>query len=296
MMKFIGNLEVRIRYCSKVTIRHIRSTPANFPNNVQWSYAPDDAKRLRHMPDIWVRPGGITFGVSYSTSPISPNDQIFTAEGLELKVEPQLETIPIGAPVRVNIKLTNTSNVPLPVPPDLSMKRGQLRGKVIDPSGALKLFSSVVICIDEAENRMLNPGEAMNHSITLLRGPEGALFPSSGLFKIIVEVLYEVDGLQVNVNGECSVLITPPEDESHAKAARKILSTPDALLVLAIGGDHLQDGIDAIQSCLDNKVTQASLCLCRSQKSWNAIWKETGRFEKGLRIPRQINYNESCRS
>ena len=125
--------------------------------------------------------------MSYSTSPISPDDQIFTAEGLELKVEPQLETIPIGAPVRVNFKLTNTSNVPLPVPPDLSMKRGQLHGKVINPSGALKSFSSIVICIDEAENRMFNPGRAISHSITLLRGPEGALFPSSGYSKLLLK-------------------------------------------------------------------------------------------------------------
>lgn len=33
--------------------------PANpFPNNVIFSYADDDKRRLRHYPDIHVRPGG----------------------------------------------------------------------------------------------------------------------------------------------------------------------------------------------------------------------------------------------
>jgi hypothetical protein len=36
--------------------------PQQFPQNIQWSHAPDDQKRLRHMPDLWVRPGGVPFG------------------------------------------------------------------------------------------------------------------------------------------------------------------------------------------------------------------------------------------
>ena len=35
---------------------------APFPSNVVWSYDPDDEHRLRHWPDIAVRPGGVDLG------------------------------------------------------------------------------------------------------------------------------------------------------------------------------------------------------------------------------------------
>ena len=95
----------------------------------------------------------------------------------------------------------------------------------------------------------------MSHSATLLGGSEGPLFPYPGFFKIIVQVLWEVNCTQTSVRGENSVKVTPPHDEEHASATQQVLSTPDALFVLAIGGDHLKDGIDAMQRCLDNAIS-----------------------------------------
>jgi hypothetical protein len=33
-----------------------------FPSNIVWAFAPDDLHRLRHWPDIYVRPGGLYWG------------------------------------------------------------------------------------------------------------------------------------------------------------------------------------------------------------------------------------------
>jgi len=43
-------------------------------------------------------------------------------------------------------------------------------------------------------------------------------------------------------------------DEAHAEAALRIMQTPDTVLTLALGGDHLEEGIAAIQAALDNEV------------------------------------------
>jgi hypothetical protein len=48
------------------------------------------------------------------------------------------------------------------------------------------------------------------------------------------------------------VLVTGPKDASHAAAAHKLLTSPDAHLVLVLGGDHLEDGISAIQAALED--------------------------------------------
>ena len=62
-----------------------------FPNNVQWSYNSEGTRRLRHMPDIYVRPGGTPFGISYTSIPISPTDLREIVEGLKLNVKPLME-------------------------------------------------------------------------------------------------------------------------------------------------------------------------------------------------------------
>lgn len=45
-----------------------------FPQNVVWTHRSADRRRLRHLPDVWVRPGGdIPFGTGYDTAPALPD-------------------------------------------------------------------------------------------------------------------------------------------------------------------------------------------------------------------------------
>jgi hypothetical protein len=240
--------------------------PQQFPQNIQWSHAPDDQKRLRHMPDMWVRPGGIAFGAAYSTAPISPGDMIEEAEGFDLSVRPLLPSVPIGAPVRVDYTLTNTTDEPLPAPESLSMKSGNVKGKVIDPSGSVRTFHPILRCIDGEQLRNMDKGESQSHSVTLLRGAEGPLFPGPGVYRIVVEVGWTVDGVPVATAGETSVMVTAAVDSAHAEAALQALSTPDALPTLAIGGDHLEEGIAAVQTCLGNDVLRPHYAFIEAKR------------------------------
>lgn len=258
--------------------------PVQFPNNIQWSHAPDDQKRLRHMPDQYVRPGGTPFGTSYATTPISPNDLVEEVEGLELQVSPLLEAVPIGAPMRINFKLVNTTDQEIPVPASLSLKSGFVQGKVVDPSGTIRTFKPIVLCVDDEKLRLLKPGQSMKHSMTLLRGAEGSLFPLSGLYRVIVEIEWDVDGFALSVTGETSAMVTPPVDEKHAKAALKILSTPDALLTLAIGGDHLQEGIEAIHAALDNPVLHPHYAIVEAKR----VGKRFGKRKADLKAAAEL--------
>ena len=256
--------------------------PIQFPNNIQWSFAPDDSKRLRHFPDIFVRPGGQEFTTTYEGIPISSGNAIPTPKGLQLEVIPQLETVPLGAPVRVNFSLANTTDVSIPVPLDLSMKQGHVSGAVIDPAGVERTFSSIIKCVDDSKLNRLGPGNTMSHSATLFSGSEGPLFPYPGFFKIIVQVLWEVNGNQTKVRGENTLVVTPPHDNEHAIAAQQVLSTPDAFLVLAIGGDHLKDGISAIQRCLDNKVLKLHFAFIEAKRIGIRFGKRNAELEKAI--------------
>lgn len=230
-------------------------TTANpFPNNIQWSFAENDQKRLRHMPDIYVRPGGTPFGTDYATTPISPGDLMVEVHELSLAVSPQIDLVPLGAPVRVNLLLTNNSDVPIEAPSSLSLGSGFIKGKVTDLDGRVRTFSPLVLCVDSLPFQILQPGESITNSLTLLRGGQGALFLTPGIHRIAVELHWDVDGIEATVTGETSVMVTPAIDEDHARAAFHVLSTPDTLLTMVMGGDHLTDGIAAIQTALNNPV------------------------------------------
>jgi hypothetical protein len=228
--------------------------PVQFPDNILWAFSPDDRKRLRHLPDIWVRPGGISFGAAYSTAPISPTDSAQEAEGLTLTVTPLLEVVPIGAPVRVDFTITNDTEQALPIPANLSLKAGAVRGRVVDPSGVVRTFWPLVLCIDEEEVRELEPGASMTDSITILRGAEGALFAAPGAYRVFVDLEWSLGEVPIRLSGDASVMVTGAVDEGHAAAALRVLSSPDTLLTLVFGGDHLEQGIEAIQAALDDDV------------------------------------------
>jgi hypothetical protein len=74
----------------------------------------------------------------------------------------------------------------------------------------------------------------------------------AGIHRITINLTWEVSGSPIQVSGETEVMITPPTDDKHAKAALNILSNPDTLLTLVVGGDHITKGIEAVHQALEN--------------------------------------------
>jgi hypothetical protein len=227
--------------------------PQRFPENILWSHARRDQKRLRHLPDIWIRPGGVPFGASYGTAPIVSADAMVEPEGLRLDVEPLLAAVPIGAPVRVSITLRNEDRGAVAAPDELSLKTGYVSGSVTDPAGSVRSFRPLVRRTDR-HVADLAPGESRTGSMTLLRGSEGHLFPMAGPYTVEVHLDWELDDVPVRVVGETDLMVLPAVDRAHAEAALWIMQTPDAVVTLALGGDHLEEGIAAIHAALGNDV------------------------------------------
>jgi hypothetical protein len=76
----------------------------------------------------------------------------------------------------------------------------------------------------------------------------------AGAYTIRVEARWELNGVEVGVAGTATLMVTSAENESHAEAALAVLSTPDTLLTLVLGGDHLREGIAAIQIALKDPI------------------------------------------
>jgi hypothetical protein len=235
------------------------------------------------MPDPWVRPGGIAFGNAYGTAPLSPGDREELA-GVALRVSALRASVPIGAPVRVELSLSNDSDQPVTVPASLSLKKGFVQGRVIDPSGTVRTFRPLVRCVEEHSLRTLEPRKRMTDSLTLLRGAEGALFPAPGAYTIAVDVSWEENGLPVGVTAQTQVMVMGAVDQDHAEAALKILSTPDALLTLALGGDHMEEGIAAIQAGLDNPVLRPHFAFIEAKRLGQRFFQRPPELDTAVRL------------
>jgi hypothetical protein len=235
------------------------STP--FPDNIKWAFADNDLKRLRHRPDIYIRPGGVPFGDANDLNPLeTPDDRALALDMPELKLEltPLRTELPLGAPVRIELKLSNKSDTTIPIPKRIDLKSNCIRGVVTDPSGKSRTFKSLFGCLDEEPLVDLKQKSSVTKSLTLLRGGEGALFPSSGISTITVQIRWALPSAgeagpipEAVVSGSTTVLVMGPHTGAHAKSAHKVLTSPDLQLLMALGGTHLTGGIEAVEAAMN---------------------------------------------
>ncbi|KAL5352979.1 hypothetical protein ACLOAV_002928, partial [Pseudogymnoascus australis] len=180
---------------------------------------------------------------------------------LKLEVKPLLKEVPLGAPVRIELKLGNTSNKPVTVPAKIDLKSSCVCGMVKDSSGISRDFRSLIACMDECPMRELNPGQSFSRWLTLLRGGDGALFPSLGASEITARLRWTPPSMgdvgplpEAVVEGKTTVFVMGPVTPGHAKAAHKMLTTPDAHVLMVLGGNYLSKGTEALNMAVEDDV------------------------------------------
>jgi hypothetical protein len=217
-----------------------------------------DLDLLNHRPDPEIRPGGNPFaqggsflGDSFVKARMGTNKRV------RLKVEPILESFPLGSPVRLHLSLRNGSRKGIQAPARLRLLTGELSGTVMRtgpgkrPSVRKRKslrhpFHSIVVPEIAEWQQPLAPrgAEIRTGSISLLRGPRGSLFSQPGTYTIALEILCTQGNRPIRVTAHCTVHIDPPLDSAAAAA---VLAEPQTHLLLEIGGAHLQRGIEALQ-------------------------------------------------
>ena len=259
-----------------------------FPNNIVWKFRADDAVRLKHLPDIWVRSGGTPFreGFGYIAGPHA--DLAVEDPNLVLEVEPRAQTLPLGAPLRLTLRLHNR-NAPggesIPVPAQFGMTTGRLRGWVQSPGGQENMFGSIFVPTATVESE-LGSGESKLEALTLLRGSRGALLPSVGVHQVHIHLEYNVRGsdarmgARIRATGVADVMVVDAREDEHTNAAFGVLSEPDVVIPLVLRPDS-NLGIEAIRRAAESTVLGPHYgCILAK---WHA---EHGRLRDAARLIR----------
>lgn len=223
-----------------------------FPENLSFRFDPRDENRLRHHPDMWVRPGGAAFGQGFAALPIPDADAITdVSDQFELLVKPLWRIVPLGAPVKLQLRLRNKSASTLPGPSVLSLSAGSVSGRVIGPNGDKHTFSAASP-LDFVTTADLPPGQALTHGETLWRGPEGALFPAPGYYQIEVGAGWVGPGGIAGITSSCQVLVATPRDHQHELVALDLLATEDIAVLLVF-----QTSPGTIYKSVDDRINYA---------------------------------------
>lgn len=228
-----------------------QAEPGEFPDNIKFRFAPDDEKRLRHLPDIWLRPGGISWGRHYHTAPVHFGGALPPRDGLIVCVSSLRRTFPIGAPVRIHLTLVNRGTEPVAAPRTINNRNGVAHGSVEGPEGKIRSFRPTVIVDDEHEVLPLDPDRSRNGWLTLFGGPDGPLFAIPGTHRVFVEIEWESEGREYHAQGSGEVNIGATFDEGHEDVANEIRSNPTVQLLISLeSADHLTRAIKTIGKAL----------------------------------------------
>ena len=214
-----------------------------------WSFAPQDGLRLRHYPDYVVRPGGQPFnpvGYRLGPSPYAPVADPMTSrpkaeKGIFLLMEPHPDSriLPLGAPARLELVLSNTLDKAVKVS-SLRLSEGFLTVTVRDSGGVERRVQPLIHVIDGEETvEDLPAGGQRAHSLTLLRGDQEYLFPSPGQYHVTVLWNGKADGKAVPA--ATSTLLVRDSGDRDGDVVAQLISNPDILDILAIGGRKYVD-------------------------------------------------------
>lgn len=207
-----------------------------FPDQIVAKFSDDESVWLRHHPDPVVRPGGIPYPADLDVTDFSVN-AVGAASTLQLDVSPIQDSFPLGAPVRLNLKIANRGRSSARIPHMLGFSGGELSVLVMRPDGTSQtVFSSVLRCADSDWITLKSESEAFA-CVTLFRHRFTPLFAARGEYVIRAKIPFRRGRTTHFLLGECSVRIVNVDNKETRKLALRALKSSELQRLLVIGGD-----------------------------------------------------------
>lgn len=223
--------------------------PGVFPDDINLAFNAHCRRHLAHWPDPVVRPGGHTFGSGHGGAAVpSPDRQYFSAAELELRIDLAAAPIEIGEPLVASWTLTNTSQMPIPVPTDVSTEAQHTTISVTRPTGDERVMRSFVVRTDDVSIQPLQPGDSVGAQTRVFwSANQGFAFELPGRHRLDIEVAWVYGGVPFGVRSSVEVWVNYPQSSVDNDAAAVLLAEEVGKYV-ALGGDapHLTDAVSRL--------------------------------------------------
>lgn len=220
-----------------------------FPDNISLQFNTHVRHHLVHLPDIVVRPGGMTFGSGHGLRFVPEADrQYFAVDQLELRIEPAHRQIELGEPLPLVWKVVNRADQSIPVPTDIGVEAQHTSISVTTPQGIRKPMPSFVIKTDDVTIAALQPGQALEAGTRLYWSSRGFAFETAGKYRLDMEIVWTYRGIPYGVRATTEIWVNYPQSTADNEAAALLLD-PAVGMYVALGGGalHLTDAVARIE-------------------------------------------------
>lgn len=221
-----------------------------FPDNIALGFNEHCRHDLIHMPDIVVRPGGISFlGGSHSGMPEADFDALSGA--LELKMEPASQRLLLGEPLRVRWTVTNKSKNPIKVPCDINPPGQQAFLSVQNPQGQLRIAPSFVIVTEHQRLIDLKAGKSLSGETRLFWSTNGFAFERPGRHVVNLEILWGVGVQAFGLKAAEEIWVDYPVLARDNDMAATLFNTDVGKFVALGGSTHIDGALESFKRALD---------------------------------------------
>ena len=222
--------------------------PGIFPDNINLGFNDHVRHHLIHFPDPVVRPGGMTFGSGHSSTVPEADRRYFPPEELSLEIEMEEDHVDLGEPLLLRWRLTNRTEVEIPVPTKVNVEAQHAFVTVMNPRGRSRLMPSFVIQTEDVTISALAPGDSLEADTRLFWSSRGFAFEEPGRHEVEVRIVWITGGVPFGVRATAPVWVNYPLTDADNDAAATLLH-PQVGMYVALGGgaDHLTEAVDRLE-------------------------------------------------
>ena len=227
-----------------------------FPDGIFLGFNDHVRHHLIHLPDIVIRPGGMSFTAGHNGIPVPQSDtdgdeMYIEHPALELKFAAKKARLKIGEPLQLDWEMKNISDAAVWLPGDLSIENEFAEISVTKPSGEEIQMPPYAIRSDSAFFVQKKAGDGIAATHHLFWSPQGFAFDSPGKHTVNLEISWRSAGATVGKKASVDVFVDyPVSDQENQVIAHMI--TDDVGKYVALGGHayHLQTAVDHIEAAI----------------------------------------------
>jgi len=227
-----------------------------FPDGIFLGFNDHVRHHLIHLPDIVIRPGGMSFTAGHNGIPVPQSDtdgdeMYIEHPALELKFAAKKARLKIGEPLQLDWEMKNISDAAVWLPGDLSIENEFAEISVTKPSGEEIQMPPYAIRSDSAFFVQKKAGDRIAATYHLFCSPQGFAFDSPGKHTVNLEISWRSAGATVGKKASVDVFVDyPVSDQENQVIAHMI--TDDVGKYVALGGHayHLQPAVDHLEAAI----------------------------------------------
>ena len=220
---------------------------SEFYKSFEFRFDDPELLYMRHAPEPFVKMGANAFGNQHAFE--LPQDSTPSGFRLELRVNKEQPLFKFMEPVVVELKLTNTSNRPQLVSPDILSDFDQVTVMVQKDGGSVELLHPFARYCREHRTQVLMPDESLYESRFISVGLRGWCISNPGIYT--VRAVLRMNGQTTILSNPLRLRVAPPRSYEEEFLAQDLF-TEEVGRVLAFDGSRfLHKGNDTLRELVE---------------------------------------------